>query len=87
MMRDKLLMKKRIRIILLSVMILAAVIVFLIMRWKDTGDENTMTSSDSYQCEKGIYIGEGGINVLAELTEGRGINPGEQLIHLQTARQ
>lgn len=87
MMRDKLLMKKRIRIILLSVMILAAVIVFLIMRWKDTGDENTMTSSDSYQCEKGTYIGEGGINVLAELTEGRGINPGEQLIHLQTARQ
>ena len=87
MMSDKLLMKKRIRIILLSVMILAAVIVFLIMRCKDTGDENTMTSSDSYQCEKGTYIGEGGINVLAELTEGRGINPGEQLIHLQTARQ
>ena len=87
MMRDKLLMKKRIRIILLSVMILAAVIVFLIMRWKDTGDENTMTSSDSYQCEKGTYIGEGGINVLAELTEGRGIHPGEQLIHLRKAWQ
>ena len=91
MMRDKLLMKKRNRLVLLAVMILAAVIVFLIIHLagsgRDTGDENTMTSSDSYQCEKGTYIGEGGINVLAELTEGRGINPGEQLIHLQTARQ
>ena len=87
---DKLFMKKRDRIILLTVMILAVVIVFLIIlgpagSGRDTGDENTMTSSDSYQCEKGTYIGEGGINVLAELTEGRGIHPGEQLIHLQIA--
>ena len=42
---------------------------------------------DLYQVEKDLYIGEGGINILAELTEGRGIHPGEQLIHLQTARQ
>ena len=55
----------------------------------DTGEEirRGVLDFDPYQCEKGIYIGEGGINVLAELTEGRGINPGEQLIHLQTARQ
>ncbi len=50
MMRDKLLMKKRNRLVLLAVMILAAVIVFLIIRLagsgRDTGDENSMTSSD-----------------------------------------
>ena len=50
MMRDKLFMKKRNRIMLLTVMILAAVIVFLIIRLagsgRDTGDENTMMSSD-----------------------------------------
>ena len=53
----------------------------------DTGEEicRGVLDFDPYQCEKEIYIGEGGINVLAELTEGRGINPGEQLIHLQTA--
>lgn len=55
----------------------------------DTGEEigRGVLDFDTYQCEKGIYIGEGGINVLAELTEGRGINPGEQLIHLQSAWQ
>lgn len=55
----------------------------------DTGEEicRGVLDFDPYQCEKGIYIGEGGINVLAELTEGRGIHPGEQLIHLQTARE
>ena len=55
----------------------------------DTGEEigRGVLDFDPYQCEKGIYIGEGGINVLAELTEGRGINPGEQLVHFQRAWQ
>ena len=48
---DKLLMKKRNRIMLLSGMILAAAAVFLIMRGpagsgRNTGDENAMISSD-----------------------------------------
>ena len=53
----------------------------------DTGEEirRGVLDFDSYQCEKDIYIGEGGINVLAELTEGRGVHPGEPLTHLQTA--
>ena len=53
----------------------------------DTGEEISrgVLDFDPYQCEKEIYLGEGGINVLAELTEGRGIHPGEQLIHLQIA--
>ncbi len=53
----------------------------------DTGEEicRGVLDFDPYQCEIEIYIGEDGINVLAELTEGRGILPGERLIHLQTA--
>ena len=53
----------------------------------DTGEEirRGVLDFDPYQCEKDIYIGEGGINVLAELTEGRGVYPGEPLTHLQTA--
>ena len=42
---------------------------------------------DPYQCEKEIYIGEGEISILAELTEGRGIHPGERLIHLQVVNK
>ena len=53
----------------------------------DTGEEirRGVLVFDPYQYEKEIYIGEGGIGVLAEMTEGRGVHPGEQLIHLQTA--
>ncbi|MBR4576890.1 MAG: right-handed parallel beta-helix repeat-containing protein [Clostridia bacterium] len=53
----------------------------------DTGEEigRGVLDFDPYQCEKGIYTGEGGTSVLAELTAGRGIHPGEQLIHFQTA--
>ena len=58
------------------------------MLWNaDTGEEmgRGVLDFDPYQCEKDLYIGEGGINVLAELTAGRGIHTGEQLTHLQMA--
>ena len=53
----------------------------------DTGEEmgRGVLGFDLYQVEKDLYIGEGGINVLAELTAGRGIHTGEQLTHLQMA--
>ena len=62
-----------------------AVSVSYILWNADTGEEirRGVLDFDPYQCEKEIYIGEGEISILTELTEGRGVHPGERLIHLQ----
>ena len=73
----------------LSEPIETAVSVSYILWNADTGEEigRGVLDIDPYQCEKDIYIGEGENNILAELTEGRGIHPGERLIHLQVVRK
>ncbi len=73
--------------VVLSAPMETAVSVSYILWNADTGEEicRGVLDFDPYQCEKEIYIGEGGISILTELTEGRGVHPGERLIHLQVA--